>query len=674
MATTKKSDALYFRKPSEKAIKHGKARMLYEDIVRRAERKLLQLATGSIISVEEKAEVIAKTLFHTPGSVLAADEVDMIYTSSGCRELLITPICSPNSPYRTIDGTCNNLANPTQGAAGTPFRRMLPAHYEDGISSIRGEIQHYGNILPIGPFDAPIPSARLISQSIVLDKPFDELQASHMLMQFGQYLEHDVTRTPGLAADCVGCQYNDVCLPIFVPSDDPDFGIGTFRNGSCLEFKRNIPACTYDPPGTFSPRQHINDFTSYVDGSVIYGSDDNTAKSLRDATGGGRLRTGFTLPNNTKPSLPLKLDKENEFAAGDPMVILQPGLVAMATIWMREHNRVAALLASLNPSWVDERLYQEARKIVGAEFQKVSYFEFLPLLLGNDTYNAIIGPYRGYNPNADASLPTELSTAAYRMGHSLVRPSLPRLLDDYMTSIPAGEQPLAFFEPVDKYNKSLGTDPLLRGLLTAPARRRDEYVINILTTKLFEEGTPGNASDLISLTIQRGRDHGLPPYPIVRNFCKSVYNISSPLEHQLTFIRLLQNYGSLDTTDLWVGGDAEQRLPGSILGATFACIFGNAFANLRDGDRFYFENPEVFTTQQLAEIKKVSLSKIICDNSDGITQIQPNAFLSNQTRVPCSALPSLDLTPWSLKELPVSNNVLLKQLENDLQSIMSKQD
>ena len=622
--------------------------------------------------------MVAKTLFHTPGSLLAADEIEKIYSSSGCMELLTTPNCDPSSKFRTIDGTCNNLANPTQGAAGTPFRRMLPAHYEDGISSIRGEIQHYGNILKIGPFDAPIPSARLISHSIVLDKPFDELQATHMLMQFGQYLEHDVTRTAGLLGngDCVGCQNTDTCLPIFVPSDDPDFGIGTFRNGSCLIFLRNTPACTNDPPGTFGPRQQINTFTAYVDGSVIYGSDKETAKSLRDVTGGGRLRTGFTLPNNTKPSLPLAIDGK-EFTAGDSMVILQPGLVAMATIWMREHNRVAALLASLNPNWDEDHLYEEARKIVGAEFQRVSYFEFLPVLLGNDTYNALIGPYRGYNPNADASLPTELTTAAFRMGHSLFRPSLSRLQDDYVTSIPAGEQPLELFGSVDIYTKSLGTDPLLRGLLTAPARRRDEYVINFLTTKLFEEaGKPGSGSDLISLTIQRGRDHGLPPYPIVRNFCKSRYNISSPLEHQLTFIRLLQNYGSLDSTDLWVGGDAEQRLPGSILGATFACIFGNGFANLRDGDRFYFESPEVFTPQQLAEINKASLSKIICDNSDGITRIQRNAFLANQPRVPCSDLPSLDLisaqSPW--REQAVSNNSLLKQLENDLQSLMSMQD
>ena len=183
------------------------------------------------------------------------------------------------------------------------------------------------------------------------------------------------------------------------------------------------------------------------------------------------------------------------------------------TLWMREHNRIADEMASINPGWNDERLYQEARKILGAEFQRVTYSEWLPTIMGSDTFNALIGPYKGYNPKADASLPTELSTAALRVGHTFIRPNFPRLESDFETSIPGGDLQLIFSGMIDSYNSSFGTDPLLRGLLTTPARRRDEFLSNILTNRLFE-GPPGTGTDLASRNMQRGRDHGsLVPRP-----------------------------------------------------------------------------------------------------------------------------------------------------------------
>jgi hypothetical protein len=64
-----------------------------------------------------------------------------------------------------------------------------------------------------------------------------------------------------------------------------------------------------------------------------------------------------------------------------------PQLTVFQILQLREQNRLAGELARLNPHWDDERLYHEARKIAIAEHQAVTYYEWLPIILGELFYH-----------------------------------------------------------------------------------------------------------------------------------------------------------------------------------------------------------------------------------------------------------------------------------------------
>src|SRR5262249_6264650 len=135
---------------------------------------------------------------------------------------------------------------------------------------------------------------------------------------------------------------------------------------------------------------------------------------------GGRLKTSVTglgefLPLNdtaTFPNgtLPMRNDTrfvpdDELFAAGDVRANEGLALVALHTLFVREHNRLANAYHAQNSSFSDETLYQLARRMVAAEIQAITYNEFIPALLGANALPA----YTGYKPNVNPNIAQEFS-------------------------------------------------------------------------------------------------------------------------------------------------------------------------------------------------------------------------------------------------------------------------
>lgn len=154
---------------------------------------------------------------------------------------------------------------------------------------------------------------------------------------------------------------------------------------------------------------------------------------------------------------------------GDGRASEQPALTAIHTIFMREHNRVVEGLRQVNPHWDQEKMFEEARKIVVAENQHISYNEFLPRVLSWNAVNLYglkllpQGYYKEYNPSCNPSIVTEFAAAAFRIGHSLLRPHIPRLNQNYQILDPPILLRDGFFK-VDMINRVRSGQPRPDGI------------------------------------------------------------------------------------------------------------------------------------------------------------------------------------------------------------------
>ncbi len=515
-----------------------------------------------------------------------------------------TSVPATAATFRSIDGSGNNIANPTWGQADTQVFRLLPPAYEDGISA---------------PAGADRPSARAISNAVLSQSGSvtNSLGASDWLWQWGQFIDHDLTLTEPHSPS----EPFNIPVPAGDPFFDP-FNTGTEEIG----LNRSL----YDPAtgaGIGNPRQQIQEITSYIDASNVYGSDPVRADFLRTNDGTGKLKTsaGNLLPFNTAllPNAQAggPLDP-SFFIAGDVRANEQIGLAATHTLFVREHNRLADEIAAANPTLSGEEIYQRARKIVGAQIQVITYNEFLPLLLGDGA----LGGYSGYDDTVNASISNEFANGVYRVGHTTLSPQLQRINNDGTSpgSIALRD---AFFNTTPILDQ--GIDSLLFGLASQEAQEIDTLVVDDVRNFLF--GPPGAGGfDLPSLNIQRGRDHGLPSYNQTRiglglGAVNSFADITSDVSAQN---KLASIYDTVDDIDLWIGGLAENHFNGGIVGEVFHTIIADQFSRTRDGDRFFYLNDDHLLSLA-PDIGNTTLSDIIRRNST-ITNIQDNAFVVAQ--------------------------------------------
>ena len=434
--------------------------------------------------------------------------------------------------YRSLDGSGNNVTDPTVGQAGLIYPRLTAANYADGL----GELVEG-------------PNPRYLSNRIFNDTNqniFSENGVTHWGFVWGQFLDH----TFGLRES----GDEDISIPF-----DPGDPLEEFTNDlGAISVSRSMAAAG---TGTDSPREQVNMVSSYIDAWAVYGGSEERLDWLRDGIldgdptnndatlldDDGYLPTAAARGEAEAPQMELVgrlfADPSSAVVAGDVRANENLGLTAVQTLFVREHNRI---VESLPDDLDEETKFQIARRVVAALQQYITYTEFLPAM-GVD-----LATYDGYDPAVDPSITNEFATVGYR-AHSQVHGEfeaeipLAQLAEGDLAALEAQgieveivddragiAVPLnvAFGNP--GLLPQIGLGNMLAGLASEAAYANDEQIDNQLRSVLFQIPTPDSenpldcldgsdiascfsaVNDLGAIDVLRAYDHGMPSYNDLR--------------------------------------------------------------------------------------------------------------------------------------------------------------
>jgi len=498
----------------------------------------LRLSMNALITMSCSAWLI-----FTPFST-AADERDSLH------------VTAPRKPARADDS----------------FIRMFPGlpPFAPATDEVRDKAKKLGDLGGI--LDAKDvmtdPVQSITNPTVFSPNNLDNPNMTAGVTFFGQFLDHDLTL--------------DLKSPLLEPSD---------------------------------PRRTTNFRTAAFDMDSVYGNGPDESPELYDLSGRDiKFRTEVipgseTVSRKGAVRYDVPRDAANNAIIGDSRndenVIISQFHLAM----LRFHNAVVDHLRA-RPALADaspERIFKMAQRLVRWHYQWIILHEFLPLTIGQDRVEEILrrGPRffnaddsRFRNARGNSQIPIEFSVAAYRFGHSQVRPS-------YRLNFgPDGGSPFFAFIFDDSFDPNDPDPADFRGGKRAPRRfvdwqtffnfgdgnsrpnkRIDAKLSTVLLQLLGSRGpAPGMPSDgvqsLASRNLMRHVNFGLPAgQAAARAFGVPVLTPSQLAE--------LQPYGMDRSTPLWyyILKEAQVMESGIRLGPVGGRIVGEVFIGLLKADR-----------------------------------------------------------------------------------------
>ncbi len=178
-------------------------------------------------------------------------------------------------------------------------------------------------------------------------------------------------------------------------------------------------------------------------------------------------------------------------------------------------------------------------------------------------------------------------------------------------------------------------DYIVKGLAMDTQQEIDSHVIDGVRNFLFGDPIPGIGEDLASLNIQRGARSWIAR---LQHVARNIRLVAGD-QFQRDYVRsassggVARAYGAtnghdnVNLVDAWVGGIAEDHVPGTDVGPLVEASLIQQFTAVRDGDRFWFTRDSGLTPDELNFVDNVTLADII-EADTGITNLQSDVFLA----------------------------------------------
>lgn len=211
---------------------------------------------------------------------------------------------------------------------------------------------------------------------------------------------------------------------------DPDSSIaaGYTYLGQFIDHDITFDKTTLDRTGSVDPEVISNNRTPTLDLDSLYGGGPAASPELYQPDG-ARLRVGMCIESRdgddrVVPAIPNDLPRENRKAIiADPRNDENLAIAQLHLAFIKFHNSFVEEIRAAFPALPAAELFRRARVETILHYQRIVLRDFLPRMVDpNAIQQVLLNGHSIFQPSQHHLMPIEFSAAAYRFGHSMVRP------------------------------------------------------------------------------------------------------------------------------------------------------------------------------------------------------------------------------------------------------------